>query len=241
MTKKTNLDPHERMVRAAAQLLASGGSEAVSTRAVSAAAKVQPPAIYRQFGDMRGLLDAAASHCFAGYLATKRSRRREEDPVDDLRRGWDLHVEFGLANPEVYALMYGDPGPGREPAAVREGHAILRGLVQRIAEAGRLRVTVERAVQMMHSGCKGVTLTLIGMPEEERDLGLSQAMREVILSVIADSSKPAVNEINDELPARRAIAMKAVLGSARGLTPAELSLLSEWLDRLANSSTDPDK
>ena len=234
MVKKPSLAPRERMVRAAAELLASGGREAVSTRAVSAAAKVQTPAIYRQFGDMRGLLDAAASHCFAGYLATKRSRRRAEDPVDDLRQGWDLHVEFGLTTPGVYALLYGDPGFGPEPAAVQEGHAILRGLVQRIAEAGRLRVTVERAMQMMHSACKGVTLTLIGTPEEERDKGLSHATREAILSVIADSS-PAVDESNDELPARRAIAMKAVLGSARGLTPAELSLLSEWLDRLANS------
>ena len=132
-------------------------------------------------------------------------------------------------------------GPGAEPAAVREGHAILRGLVQRIVEAGRLRVTVDRAMQMMHSGCKGVTLTLIGTPEEERDLGLSQATREAILSVIADPSSPAVNETNNELPARRAIAMKAVLGSARGLTPAELSLLSEWLDRLAIVQGDPDK
>jgi len=37
---------------------------------------------------------------------------------DNLRTGWDLHVEFGLANPVIYALMFGEPRPGpRSPAA----------------------------------------------------------------------------------------------------------------------------
>ena len=54
----------ERMLRAAADLLQTGGIEAVSTRAVAAAAGVQPPTIYRQFGDKDGLLDAlAGSNC----------------------------------------------------------------------------------------------------------------------------------------------------------------------------------
>ena len=43
-----------------AQLLNDGGREAVSTRAVAAAAGVQPPTIYRQYGDMQGLLSAVA-------------------------------------------------------------------------------------------------------------------------------------------------------------------------------------
>ncbi len=61
------------------------------TRAVSNAAGVQPPTIYRQFGDMQGLLDAVASDRFARYVRTKIARRRVEDPVADLRAGWDPH------------------------------------------------------------------------------------------------------------------------------------------------------
>jgi AcrR family transcriptional regulator len=41
----------EKVLEAAARLLSSGGVDAVSTRAVAAAAGVQPPTIYRQFGD----------------------------------------------------------------------------------------------------------------------------------------------------------------------------------------------
>lgn len=238
MRKREQWDPRERMIRAAVQLLASGGRDAVSTRAVCAAAHVQTPTIYRHFGDMQGLLDAAVSRCFENYLQAKRTRPREPDPVNDLRRGWDLHVEFGLTNPGVYALLYGDPRRDNRPAAVREGDAILRGLVERIAKAGRLRVDVDRAVQMIHAACRGVTLNLISTPVAERDQGLSTATREAILSVLTtDASPPEDGE--EDLRARHAVALKAVLGESPALTRAETALLSDWLDRLSGRPSRP--
>ena len=234
MARKQALPPRERMVRAAAELLATGGREAVSTRAVSAAAGVQAPAIYRQFGDMRGLLDAAALHGFSSYLETKRARPREDDPVDDLRRGWDHHVEFGLTNPAIYALLYGEPRPDAEPAVVREGNLILHGLVQRIAEAGRLTVGVDRAVGMVQAACKGVTLTLMGRDPATRDQGLSDATREALLSAITvDAARPSARRERDGDVARRAVALKAVLKAQAVLSPAEAVMLGEWLDRLS--------
>src|SRR5437899_356633 len=143
--------PRDRIVRAATALLTKGGREAVSTRAVCAAAGVQAPTIYRLFGDMQGLLDAVASHGFATYLRRKTERDHPADPVEDLRQGWDLHVEFGVANPAIYILIYGDPRPGVEPTAARAAAEILHQLVQQVATAGRLRVNVERAAQMVHS------------------------------------------------------------------------------------------
>jgi AcrR family transcriptional regulator len=235
MSDKDDLDPAERMVRAAVELLGSAGRDAVSTRAVSAAAGVQAPTIYRHFGDMRGLLDAAASRTFADYLQKKKTRPREPDPMDDLRRGWDLHVEFGLTNPAVYVLLYGDARPDAAPAMVREGDAILHALVQRVAGGGRLRVSVERAVHMLHAACRGVTLTLISTPAKDRDEGLSKATRDAILSAIATDRSATERGSDDDLPARRAVALKAVLRQSGALTPAEAALLSEWLDRLSDS------
>ena len=110
----------DRIVAAAAALLAAGGREGVSTRAVSAAAGVQAPAIYRLFGDKQGLLDAVAAHGFTSYLDDKTDLKPGDDPVGDLRAGWDLHIGFGLANPALYSLMYGEPRPGASsPAAVQ--------------------------------------------------------------------------------------------------------------------------
>ena len=226
----------DRIVRAAADLLAEGGREAVSTRAVAAAAGVQAPTIYRQFGDMRGLLDEVASYGFSTYLRDKTTREREDDPVDDLRRGWDLHVEFGLANPAFYTLMYGDPASGVEPAAAGEAAAILRDLVRRVAEAGRLRVGVERAANMIHAAGCGVTLSLIGTDPAYRDPALSEMTREAVLAAVTleETNEATPGRADRDRLANRAVALRATLPGVRDeLTPGELSLLSEWLDRLS--------
>ena len=139
----------DRIVEAAAALLTEGGREAVSTRAVCTAAGVQAPTIYRIFGDKQGLLDEVASHGFSSYLSSKVALEHSADPVEDLRRGWDLYVGFGVAQPAFYTLIYGEPRPGVETPAARDAAAILAAQVRRIAEAGRLRVSEERAVQLV--------------------------------------------------------------------------------------------
>ena len=91
----------QRVIEAAADLLAREGRDAVTTRAVAVAAGVQPPAIYRLFGDKDGLLDAVAEHGFATFLAAKHVDPIPQDPIEDLRAGWDLAVEFGLDQPRA--------------------------------------------------------------------------------------------------------------------------------------------
>jgi AcrR family transcriptional regulator len=236
-TASKRASTRDRIVRAAAELLAEGGREAVSTRAVAAAAGVQAPTIYRQFGDMRGLLDEVASHGFSTYLRDKTMRERAEDPVEDLRRGWDLHVEFGLANPTFYTLMYGDPTSGTEPTAAQEAAEILHGLVRRVAEAGRLCVGVERAANMIHAAGSGVTLTLIGTEPRDRDPALSEMTREAILAVVTTDAPGDVDLAGRDRAANRAVALKAVLPEVTAeLTPGERTLLSEWLDRIIHTA-----
>lgn len=215
------------MVHAAAELLLDGGRDALSTRAVSAAAGVQAPTLYRTFGDKEGLLDAVAAHGFQSYLAGKHALGETDDPVGDLRRGWDLHVEFGLSQPAFYMLMYGEPHV-RE--ARKEADAILRRIVERIAEAGRLRVPVERAARLVHATGMGVILSLIASPPEQRDLDLITAAREHVIQTITTDSADDTSDIPS-----RAIALKAALAKEPGdsLTQAEHALLAEWLDRLS--------
>lgn len=225
--------PRDRIVRAATELLERGGRDAVTTRAVSAAAGVQAPTIYRQFGDMRGLLDAVASHGFAEYIERKTSREHSADPVADLRWGWDLHVDFGVRNPAVYALIYGDPTPGHESPAATKAAEILHGLVTRVAEAGRLRVSVERAARMIHAAGCGVTLTLIAQKPADRDPGLSPFTRDTVLAAVtiptSDDPRPAT-------AVHHAVALKAALPLAAGiLSEGERALLAEWLNRIAES------
>ncbi|MEV4146717.1 TetR/AcrR family transcriptional regulator [Amycolatopsis sp. NPDC049691] len=231
MATKTATDTRERILEAAAALLAAEGRDGLSTRAVSAAAGVQPPALYRLFGDKDGLLDAVAAYGFDEYLTSKRALGSTGDAVEDLRRGWDLHIEFGLSRPEFYVLMYGDARPGRTSPAAREAEAMLRSIVERVAEAGRLRVSVERAARLVHATGMGVVLSLIATPEEDRDAELSQTARETVLARILTGTE---EQAGSELP-ERAIALRAGLEGTTALTEAERVLMAEWLDRIANA------
>jgi len=226
------------MVRAATELLARGGRNAVTTRAVSAAAGVQPPTIYRHFGDMHGLLDVAARETLAVHVREQATRALTNDPVEDLRRGWDLHIAFGLAHPDAFALLYSASSVDASTSVIHEGVAVLQGFVARMAEAGRLRVDVAHATDLIHAAGTGVTLTLAATPPEERDPRLSETMREAILTAI---TVPASAEVpNGETDAERiavhAVALRALLAETPSvLSPAERQLLSDWLDRLATA------
>ena len=219
----------ERIIKATTRLLAEGGPDAVSTRAVSTAARVQPPTIYRLFGDKQGLLDAVAEHGFTTYLNRDTGAEPADDPVEDLRRGWDEHVELGLANPALYALMYRAPSPS---TAARAAFTVLDRRTHRIAEAGRLRVPEPRATGLVHAAASGVTHALIATPEAERDPDLSRAAREAVIAAITTgpSGAPAPG------PAGAAVALRASLPRTDALTEPERALLAEWLDRIAAES-----
>ncbi|WP_406089135.1 TetR/AcrR family transcriptional regulator [Streptomyces sp. NBC_01013] len=223
--------PRQRVIEAAADLLAREGRDAVTTRAVAVAAGLQPPAIYRLFGDKDGLLEAVAEHGFTQFLAAKHVDPEPRDPLDDLRAGWDLAVEFGLDNPALYSLMYSEP---TEPtsAAFQAGMAILKGRVQRLAVGGWLRVDEELAAAIIHATGRGAVLTWLSLPEDRRDPALLTTLRESMVSAVTNQ-EPAVRSTG---PAGAARALRAALPDQTTLSASEQQLLREWLDRLASDS-----
>jgi hypothetical protein len=176
------------------------------------------------------------------YAREKASRPLANDPVEDLRRGWDLHIAFGLAHPDAFALLYSAPSVAAYRPVIHEGVALLQGLVARIAEAGRLRVDVAHATGLLHAAGTGIAITLAATAPEERDPRLSETMREAILTAITvPASAEAPNGRRDAVPAPERVAVHAVALQAlltetpSVLSPAEQRLLSDWLDQLATT------
>lgn len=218
----------ERIIAAATGLLQQGGADAVTTRAVAAKASVQAPTIYRLFGDKDGLMEAVAQNVFATYVAGKAASSQTEDPVADLRVGWNTHMGFGLANPALFALLstawHGTPSP----AAVT-GFEILHSRVERVAAAGRLHVPVHRAVEMIHAASIGTVLALLAMSPEDRDPGLGDAVYDALIrSIITDHAA----RVDDDAVTNAAITLHSNLPALTGLTKAERTLMAEWLERI---------
>lgn len=217
-----------RITDAAAHLLREGGRDAVTTRAVAREANVPAPTIFRIFGSKDGLMDAVAEHVLATYVASKSDLAAHEDgdPVADLRTAWRSHIDFGLANPDLFVLL---SLPGRLPRspAAAAGIDVLEARVRRVAEAGLLGVSQSRAVEMIHAAGTGALLALLQRPAEERDHSLPDSMLEAVLgAVLATTPAPSASDA-----APLAIAFVAAVPELPTLSDAERALLTEWVTR----------
>ncbi len=190
-------DTRAAIVEAAGRLLRQGGVQTVTTRAVAEAAGVPAPTIFRIFGDKAGLLDAVAEHVMATYAAAKALQVAEEDgdPVEDLRAAWRGHIDFGLTNPDLFALLTA-PGRVHRSPATAVGAEVLAARVARLADAGLLRVSEARAVSMIHASGTGVVLALLGQSEPGRDAGLAEASFDAVLGgILASAPAPPATDL----------------------------------------------
>src|SRR4029077_12168762 len=175
----------------------------------------------------QALLDAVVSHGFKEFLRSRRASGKDSDPLESVRAGWDSHVAFGLEFPGAYAHIYGSVKPGVPCGVTEDVRAHLLEALQPAAMQGRLRVSPADAATRFLAACSGVTLALIQQPPAERDLGLSERMRESVLASISD--EPA------EAPALNAHATRKALGSVSAkiedanspLTTGERALMRE--------------
>lgn len=220
----------------AAELVAASPDGDISTRAVCEAAQVGAPALYRYFGDKEGLLSAVVDHGFDAYLSTKRERDESTDPVEDLRNGWDSHIEFALRNPNLYRLM-NSPAMRTPPAAALESHRILTRDLERAAEQGKLRVAPELAAQMIMSANTGVALMLVSRPTTFSDDSVQTRVRDAVHAAVFTPDARAAEPVDAEVPSV-AVRLRALLrkSSGSGLSAAESVLMNEWLDRVSNSA-----
>jgi len=228
-------DLRGRIVDVAARLLREQGPAAVTTRGVAEGAGVQAPTIYRLFGDKDGLLDAVAEHVLATYVSAKAATVKaasaaDVDPLDELRAGWNTQIDFGVANPTLFALV-SDPARGWRSPAVQSGQRVLAARVHRIAVAGRLRVSEQRAVALIHAAGTGAILSILSMPPEQRDTGIADAMFEAVLQQMLTDTR----ESAPAGPIAATVAFRAVAPGLDMLSDAERRLLAEWLDRAVDT------
>jgi CTP:molybdopterin cytidylyltransferase MocA len=148
-----------------------------------------------------------------------------------MRAGWVLHVGFGLANPALFRLMHTAMRTPDGRSAVESGAEVLRQRVLRVAQAGRLRVSEHRAVELIRAAGTGVVFTLIDQPEDGRDESLADLAWEAVCATILTGTHTAA----PAGPIAAAVTLRAALPDLATLTPAERALLGDWLDRVAAS------
>jgi AcrR family transcriptional regulator len=230
-----------RILEAAAGLLAESAD--ASTRAVCDAAGVTAPTLYYYFGDKEGLLTAVVDFGWAAFLQTKRTVAAvvHEHIAEDVRAGWDNHLQFARENPNFYRLMW-SPGIAANSAALREAYQMLHERLKLGAARGQLRMSAETAARMVMAATIGAALSLISQPDLFGEDTFATHLREAVIASITvpEDAAPA--------PHRRATTAEPTLATAAAmlsgklaaedtsLTDPERALMQQWLTTLADTS-----
>jgi AcrR family transcriptional regulator len=221
-----------RILDVTESLLRGIGRDAITIRAVADEAKVQLPTIYRLFGDKVGLLDAVAERGFIRYMAIEPEHRESLEPIEQLRRGWDIHVRFGLESPELYDLMYTNNHSHKVTPAAQIALNGLTALIGRLAASGSLKVSQEEATFVAFSSASGVVLSTYFLPGVLHDPSYLVNIRESMISAITTEA----NSHEGGLIANAAATLGGNLDRLKVFSPNEKNLLHEWLNRILTSS-----
>ncbi|WP_158843229.1 TetR/AcrR family transcriptional regulator [Saccharothrix deserti] len=139
--------PHDRgdlrasLVTAARALVVAEDTEGLTLRKAAAAAGVSHTAAYRHFADEAALVAAVVARGFDELHAA--AEAASGGPLDRLHGIGRAYVEFAVANPSLYRLMFGGEVPRRdvhaEPAAAEQRvHGLMSSAIVDAQASGEL-------------------------------------------------------------------------------------------------------
>jgi AcrR family transcriptional regulator len=136
-TAKEPIELKEACVRAAHEVIAEHGIEALSLREVARKLGVSHQAPYRHYPTRDHLLAEVMRRCFESFAGSLDARERFDDPSADLHSLGQAYLRFAATHPLEYRLMFNTPWPEKadHPALARDAtHAfnILRNVLARV-------------------------------------------------------------------------------------------------------------
>jgi AcrR family transcriptional regulator len=179
------MDTATAILEAAAALLEAQGVAGLTTRAVCEAAGVKAPTLYHHFGDKEGLQRALIQRGLAEFMQRKRMPPASADPLEQLRFGWDVALEFALKRPALHALFA--QHALTEPALLADAYALLHARVQRLVDMGRFRGPADAAARAVFAASQGA-MSLVHHGEPRKNV---EAASELIFNAIVNElSRP---------------------------------------------------
>lgn len=217
------MSSRDRLLDAAAELLQESADHDVSTRAICERAGVQAPTLYHHFGNKQGLLATVVVEAFTTHLGATTA---PDDPVEALRFTWDEHIRFGVERANIYTYAFGQLRSGEPAGLATVAERALLDRLNEVARHGMLRVAPEAAASRLLAANVGATLARIATA----DFDTGGLLDSVLADVLADGPAPMRGGGLTTV----AVAFLAALDQdSRELTTGEVTLLREWLNRLA--------
>ncbi|MEI7547689.1 MAG: TetR/AcrR family transcriptional regulator, partial [Actinomycetota bacterium] len=152
----------QALVQAASDLLASDGADALTVRAIAAAAGASTMNVYSRFGGKDGVVEQLYLKGFELLAEGMRGAGTTADPLADLHRCGQAYRRFALQHSTLYAVMFSRAVPDYEPTDSAKAFGMrtlddLADRLQRAMDAGLLRpIDADHAAAIVWSTCHGV-------------------------------------------------------------------------------------
>jgi len=195
-----------RILDAARELFAREGVDSVTMRRIADGLEYTPGALYRHFPDKAALLEALVVTDYTAFSAALVALAKVADPLERIRRTGEAYVEFGLAHPHHYQLLFMTSGPATtgvtggpntEADPRTDAYGFLRQAVLDAGAAGQLRPDLgdfESVPPLLWAGVHGVVSLAITRrtgqtPRATR--ALARLMIDVLIRGLAAPKTPA--------------------------------------------------
>ena len=153
-----------RLCEAAERLFAERGIEAVTMRELAQSLGVSPMTPYRYFKDKDAILAAVRAAAFTRFAAKlEAALARPADPLHRSRNAGQAYIDFALAEPQAYRLMFdlSQPTEGDYPelaAAIVRARRTMTAHVEAMIAAGLLDGDAELIGHMFWSSLHGMLM-----------------------------------------------------------------------------------
>ncbi|SER81732.1 TetR/AcrR family transcriptional regulator [Actinokineospora terrae] len=153
-----------RLLDRAGELLSQEGAGALSLRRLATDAATSTTAVYSLFGGKPGLVRELYVEAFHRLGTRLRAVAATGDPAEDLVRLGVAYRASALADPHLYAVMFGGAIPGFDPddAAVEHSRAALAPLLG-VIETGVREGVFTDTDGTMAVGCWGIVHGLVSL------------------------------------------------------------------------------
>ncbi|HLK64529.1 MAG TPA: TetR/AcrR family transcriptional regulator [Bryobacteraceae bacterium] len=187
----------EEILDAARSLFVKEGYESVSIRKIADRIEYAPGTIYLYFHDKAEIVDRICEETFAKLLVKMQAIEQDTAaPLDKLRRGLRIYIQFGLDNPNHYIVTFVQAKIHLQAHTVfqttgQKAFACLRKGVQECVDAGVLVSNdADELAQTLWAAIHGLTSVLItctGFPFVEQN----RLIDRMIHTLIEGVRKPA--------------------------------------------------
>jgi AcrR family transcriptional regulator len=161
-------DFRDRLIEVAERLFAEHGPGAVSMRQLAAELGVSPMTPYRYFRDKDEILAAARASGFDRFaVALETAYAASDEPIARARNVGEAYLNFALAHPAAYRLMFdlAQPTETNYPDLVRaasRARATMTHYTQGLLDAGLIAGELEVIAHVFWAGIHGLVVLKLG-------------------------------------------------------------------------------